>query len=881
MPLATILDRFRRKPPAWEAEDPVQRATAVRNLPPDHVDVARSLVKADPDARVRRAALARLMPDLDLALEVLRGDTETSVKNEAQEALLAMALQGADEAVAARAAAALSEQRLLIAISRDARHETVRDAALARIADERALATLSKTAPHPRTRMDALLRVQDPALRLDVALKCEHKDVAAAAAESLQAEDALRAVAERGRAKSAQKKARARLQALFPPPAPAPAVEPEPEPEPAPAPEAAVAPPPVEPVPAASDPARERAHALAAREAFVARAQGLQATAADTGAIDALRHEWQALPALEGPEADAIAERFTAACAAAHHAAAEREQAEARRPQLEEKLLALEKIAAAEAPTPEERRQAGDLRREWERGGPVPKDLAERFQAVRQALLGKAAAEREQREQSARENVAKVEARVVAVEAVVARADAPLKDLEHALREVKSLLDNPGPFPGKAEKDAVFERLKAARAALFPRAQEAREAAEWSRFSNLGVQEQLVQQVEALLAETDLDKVARVVRDLDERWKAARQVPKEEGEALWQRFKAARDQVRARLDEHFAKRAQEFAAARAKREELIAQAEALQASTEWVKTAEALKALQAEWKQAGPLPHKESDALWQRFRAACDAFFSRRKGDLAEKKEAWSKNLERKEALCARAEELARSSDWDAAAAELKKLQAEWKTAGPVPKKKSDEVWVRFKAAGDLFFERYKKRDELARSAALEARTALVVDLEAFAAAATVDDARDGLEARLSAWRQAPAADGAETEALQARFFAARAAVIARAPEAFRGTDHDPELKKQRLEKLIAKVEAMAASAEEAPTAPADLGAKLREALAQNALGGRGAAEQKRRAAHDEVDAARQAFARSADLSVPGFEELKQRFEAACRKAAN
>ncbi|MCM2254770.1 MAG: DUF349 domain-containing protein [Vicinamibacteria bacterium] len=878
MPLATILDRFRRKPPAWEAEDPVLRASAVRNLTEDHLDVARSLVKVDPDARVRRAALARLMPDLGLALEVLRGDAETAVRSEAQEALLKMALESGDDAVARPAAAALVEPRVLLAISRDAKLEGVRDAALLRITDERALATLSKTAPHPKTRMDALLRVQDPALRLDVALKCEHKDVAAAAAESLTSEDALRSVAERGRAKSAQKKARSRLATLFPPPAPAPVIEPEPEPEPQA--EPATPEPSVAAVPAATpEPAADRTAAIAEREAFVTRAQGLQSTAADTAAIEALRHEWQALPATDGAEAAAVAERFTAACAAAHQAAQEREQAEARRPQLEEKLAVLERIAAAEAPTAEERRQAGDLRREWERSAPVPRDLDERFKVVSQALLAKSAAEREEREQKARENVLKCERRAAAIEKVVAHEQAPLKDLDHALREIKVLLDNPGPFPGKPQKDAFAERLKAARSALFPRAQEAREADEWSRFSNLGVQEQLVQQVEALVAETDSDKAARVVREIDERWKSARQVPKEEGEALWLRFKAARDQVRARLDEHFAKRAQEFAAARAKREELIARAEALKDSGEWVKTAEELKALQAEWKAAGVLPHKESDALWQRFRAACDAFFSRRKEDLAGKKEAWAKNLERKEALCARAEELAQSADWDAASAELKRLQAEWKTAGPVPKKKSDEIWNRFKAAGDLFFDRYKKRDELTRTAALEARTALVVDLEAFAAAATAGDAREGLEARLTAWRQAPALDGAEAAALQARFFAARAAVVARAPEAFTGTEHDPELKRQRLEKVIAKVEALAATAVEAAPVTADLGSRLREALAQNALGGRGAQEASRRANQDEVNAARQAFARSADPSVPDFEALKARFEAACRKA--
>ena len=98
---------------------------------------------------------------------------------------------------------------------------------------------------------------------------------------------------------------------------------------------------------------------------------------------------------------------------------------------------------------------------------------------------------------------------------------------------------------------------------------------------------------------------------------------------------------------------------------------------------------------------RSGKAVWERFRSACDRFFTRRQEDLKRRKDEWASNLARKEALCAQAEALAESSDWNASAATLKKLQAEWKTVGPVRKAKSEVVWQRFREACDRFFERY------------------------------------------------------------------------------------------------------------------------------------------------------------------------------------
>ena len=127
---------------------------------------------------------------------------------------------------------------------------------------------------------------------------------------------------------------------------------------------------------------------------------------------------------------------------------------------------------------------------------------------------------------------------------------------------------------------------------------------------------------------------------------------------------------------------------------LCERAEALADSTDWVKTATEIQALQAEWKTIGPVTRGHEKSVWERFRAACDRFFTRRQEDLKRRKEEWSVNLARKEALCAQAEALADSTDWEAAAAQVKHLQAEWKTIGPVRKSKSDAIWQRFREIG-------------------------------------------------------------------------------------------------------------------------------------------------------------------------------------------
>jgi hypothetical protein len=230
--------------------------------------------------------------------------------------------------------------------------------------------------------------------------------------------------------------------------------------------------------------------------------------------------------------------------------------------------------------------------------------------------------------------------------------------------------------------------------------------------------------MEALKALDDPEAISRQVRDLQQRWREAADVPRAQGELLWRRFKAAHDEAWAKCESYFAEQAEARGANLAKKTTLSERAEALAESTHWIQTAEEIKKLQAEWKTIGPVTRGQEKAVWERFRAACDRFFSRRHADLAERKAAWAENLAKKEALCVKAEALAESTEWEPAAADLRRLQVEWKSIGPVKKTRSEAIWQRFRGACDRFFTRYAQRHDVAREERVAAREAIVAELE-------------------------------------------------------------------------------------------------------------------------------------------------------------
>jgi len=519
------------------------------------------------------------------------------------------------------------------------------------------------------------------------------------------------------------------------------------------------------------------------------------------------------------------------------------------------------------------RRRLTVARPEWKDlsiGVTVNPDLARRFAEADAKVSEREAAARELDRRTRREALERLQQLAARIEPLPARAELTLKAGERGLRDLRTALAAVPPLPSRRDYEEIVHRLKAAQSALMPKVQELRDVADWQRWANVGIQEQLCEKMEALKAHADPEEIARHVRDLQQQWREAADVPRAQGEALWRRFKAAHDDVWARCEAHFAAQSAVRAENFAKKAALAERAEALADSTNWIQTADEIKKLQADWRTIGPVSRGQERAVWERFRSACDRFFTRRHADLAERKAVWAQNLARKEALCVRAEAVAESSDWEPSAAEIKRLQAEWRTIGPVKKTRAEAIWQRFRGACDQFFNRYAQRHEIARGERAAAREAIVSELESLttvvspqssivssqssiaspqssvaspessvasqespdvsqespvagpapsliaipsASAPQEQEPPAGLLERVRdirrRWYHEVALRGVERDraaALDERFATAFNRVIARFPSVFDGTDLDPAANRKRMELLVQRMEDLAKS---------------------------------------------------------------------------
>lgn len=500
---------------------------------------------------------------------------------------------------------------------------------------------------------------------------------------------------------------------------------------------------------------------------------------------------------------------------------------------------------------------------------------AERLEAMREA--------RSKREQA---NLLKQQRRCEELEQAVADETLELPAAERALRTTRSLLGNLGRLPREG-RAALTTRLREVQAGLTGRVRELRGLVEWKQWANLSVQASLCHRLEALAAVEDDAAVANEYKEVMLAWRQASEVQPGEGDEIWKRFKVAHDAIRPRAEAHLARQDAVRQENLAKKIALCEQAERLVASTDWIATAQRMTELQADWKHVGPATRKQEREVWNRFRAACGEFFKRRRDDLAERKQVWSKNAALKEALSQRAEALSDESDLVVAKETVRRLQAEWKTVGPVRRARSEALWKRFRAACDQVYSRSQQAIAAEFEDKLTARAAVCERLEALTPDRDADagDPPDGLTSLVATirteWRQLPPVPRPQERELPARFQAALASVVERYPAAFAGSDLDPERNRSALERLCERVEARLDDATESSAgddrSPAEvLAAQWREALASNTMGARVDPAVQERADIEEVK--RLQTERRSLGSVPGEtgQQLSDRFRTAC-----
>ena len=272
---------------------------------------------------------------------------------------------------------------------------------------------------------------------------------------------------------------------------------------------------------------------------------------------------------------------------------------------------------------------------------------------------------------------------------------------------------------------------------------------------NLELKTALCETVEKLGNEPDVISAFHQLQKLHQQWREIGPVAKELREDLWARFKAASTVINKRHQEHFEKlkaKEQENLDAKTVICEQIEAIDfsALKSFKDWEEKNKEVIGLQEKWKTIGFAPKKYNVKIFERFRAACDEFFKRKAEFFKSIKESMAGNLEKKKALCEKAEALKESTDWKATADILSKLQKEWKTIGPVPKKYSDAVWKRFIAACDYFFEQKNKATSSQRSVEQEnmvQKKAIIEKLNAIDAQETPEeDAGNAIRELMKEW---------------------------------------------------------------------------------------------------------------------------------------
>ena len=273
---------------------------------------------------------------------------------------------------------------------------------------------------------------------------------------------------------------------------------------------------------------------------------------------------------------------------------------------------------------------------------------------------------------------------------------------------------------------------------------------------NLELKVSLCERAEELMLEPNAVNAFRLLQDFHNEWREIGPVPQESKNEIWERFKEATSQINKRHHEYFEKQKDDQ---RKNLEAKIALCEEVEAINllemknfkDFDERADKVVALQKMWRTIGFAPKKQNNKVYQRFREACDNFFEKKRGFYADNKEIQLNNLQLKTELCLQAEALQESTDWKVTSDALIKLQKEWKTIGPVPRKQSERCWKRFRKACDHFFNRkteFFAELDTSYEDNLKAKLSVIEELERFEPGADVQSAFERLKDLQRRWTE-------------------------------------------------------------------------------------------------------------------------------------
>ncbi|WP_370972636.1 DUF349 domain-containing protein [Amycolatopsis sp. cg9] len=294
-------------------------------------------------------------------------------------------------------------------------------------------------------------------------------------------------------------------------------------------------------------------------------------------------------------------------------------------------------------------------------------------------------------------------------------------DPKHALSSATQIRDGLAESAVVGDLAALAARLEYVIAHAEKALASAKAEREEARAAAVARKQELAEEAEKIAADSTQWKAAgdRLRSILDE-WKTVKGVDRKTDDELWKRFSKAREAFNRRRGSHFAELDKQRASAKQRKEELIAEAEAISESEDWGETAGRYKDLMTEWKAAGRAPKDSDEALWQRFRAAQDKFFARRSAVFSERDAEFTQNAARKEELLIEAEKIDAAANLEAAKGALRKIQEQWDEIGKVPRERIRELDGRLKAVQDAVKSaedtRWRRTDPEAQARAAQFR---------------------------------------------------------------------------------------------------------------------------------------------------------------------
>lgn len=359
-----------------------------------------------------------------------------------------------------------------------------------------------------------------------------------------------------------------------------------------------------------------------------------------------------------------------------------------------------------------------DLQEKWKTIGPVPqqayRDLQRDFAHLLDDFFYHIRIYKELRDHDLKKNTALKQALIADMEAVQ-RVDS-VKEAEALVKEYQEKWHQIGPVV-KEEWETIRDRFWNATRVVYERIHEYYKARRTEHENNLAAKQALVDKVQALVEQSgevavkDWKALTDQVLEAQNAWKTIGFATKKDNERIWKEFRNTCNAFFDRKKQYFDALKDQFKGAREKKQALLDQALALKDSTEWRQTAEKMKALQQQWKEAGSAGPRDEQKLWNRFREACDGFFAARKAHFDKLDNEQAEHLKAREALLTELEGFALTGDRNADLDTLKAFSKRWLECGRVSPKHFDALQDRYRAALDKHYGQLKVEGEERRRA--------------------------------------------------------------------------------------------------------------------------------------------------------------------------